>query len=100
MDPLTGLDDFAQYAIHIKVKFRAEEDLQLLTAHRQSGGERSVSTILYLIAIQVSFLPSLPDNLALGPYSAFPVSFESDDTTCPASRALGASPWRRMKRMG
>lgn len=25
----------------------------MLTAHRQSGGERSVSTILYLIALQV-----------------------------------------------
>jgi chromosome segregation ATPase len=60
VDPETGLHDFAHYAIHIKVKFRAEEDLQLLTAHRQSGGERSVSTIFYLIAIQVSFpSPSL-----------------------------------------
>ena len=46
-------DDFDKFAIHIKVKFREEEQLQLLTAHRQSGGERSVSTILYLIAIQV-----------------------------------------------
>eukprot|EP00967_Tisochrysis_lutea_P114473 scaffold182442_cov19-Tisochrysis_lutea.AAC.1 len=34
------------------VKFRHEEDLQLLTGTRQSGGERSVSTILYLIALQ------------------------------------------------
>ena len=33
------------YAIH--------EELQLLTSNRQSGGERSVSTILYLIALQV-----------------------------------------------
>jgi hypothetical protein len=39
--------------VQIKVKFREHEDLQLLTAHRQSGGERSVSTILYLIALQV-----------------------------------------------
>ena len=45
--------DFEQYAIHINVRFRPEEGMQLLTAHRQSGGERSVSTILYLIAIQV-----------------------------------------------
>lgn len=37
----------------IKVKFRESEELQQLTAHRQSGGERSVSTILYLIALQV-----------------------------------------------
>lgn len=35
------------------VKFRVNEQLELLTAHRQSGGERSVSTILYLIALQV-----------------------------------------------
>jgi hypothetical protein len=35
------------------VKFREEEQLTLLTASRQSGGERSVSTILYLIALQV-----------------------------------------------
>jgi chromosome segregation ATPase len=39
--------------LQIKVKFREDEQLQLLTAHRQSGGERSVSTILYLIALQV-----------------------------------------------
>ena len=36
-----------------RVKFRDDEDLQVLTASRQSGGERSVSTILYLISIQV-----------------------------------------------
>ena len=52
-DPETGLLDFDKFAMHIKVRFRAEEELQLLTAHRQSGGERSVATILYLIAIQV-----------------------------------------------
>ncbi|KAF5831942.1 P-loop containing nucleoside triphosphate hydrolase protein [Dunaliella salina] len=45
-------DDFDKYAIEIRVKFRHEEDLQLLTGTRQSGGERSVSTILYLIALQ------------------------------------------------
>lgn len=53
LDETTGLEDFERYAMHIKVRFRAEEQLQLLTAHRQSGGERSVATILYLIAIQV-----------------------------------------------
>jgi hypothetical protein len=42
------------WCAQIKVKFREDEQLQLLTAHRQSGGERSVSTILYLIALQVS----------------------------------------------
>ena len=37
----------------IRVKFRDSEEMTLLTAQRQSGGERSVSTILYLIALQV-----------------------------------------------
>lgn len=55
-DPNTQQEDFEKFAIHIKVRFRSEEGLQLLTAHRQSGGERSVSTILYLIAIQVRFI--------------------------------------------
>ena len=56
-DHVTGLLDFDKFAMHIRVRFRTEEELQLLTAHRQSGGERSVATILYLIAIQV--LPQL-----------------------------------------
>ena len=34
------------------MKFRDDEEMQLLTANRQSGGERSVSTILYLKALQ------------------------------------------------
>lgn len=42
------------FSIYVsRVKFRQNEELQLLTAQRQSGGERSVSTILYLIALQV-----------------------------------------------
>eukprot|EP00879_Flechtneria_rotunda_P030740 GHRR01033413.1.p1 GENE.GHRR01033413.1~~GHRR01033413.1.p1 ORF type:complete len:1070 (+),score=417.49 GHRR01033413.1:424-3210(+) len=45
-------EDYDKFSIQIKVKFREEEELQLLTAQRQSGGERSVSTILYLIALQ------------------------------------------------
>ena len=44
---------FDKYAIHIRVKFRDEEELQLLTANRQSGGERAVCTILYIVALQV-----------------------------------------------
>ena len=34
------------------MKFREAEELQVLNAQRQSGGERSVSTILYLVALQ------------------------------------------------
>eukprot|EP00775_Hariotina_reticulata_P010125 gene10125-10283_t len=47
-------EDYDQFSIQIKVKFREHEDLQLLTGHRQSGGERSVSTILFLIALQIN----------------------------------------------
>ncbi|KAH8811492.1 P-loop containing nucleoside triphosphate hydrolase protein [Xylogone sp. PMI_703] len=45
-------EDFDLWSIEIKVKFRENETLQLLDAHRQSGGERSVSTIFYLMALQ------------------------------------------------
>lgn len=44
--------DYNRCAINIKVKFREAEELQVLNAQRQSGGERSVSTILYLVALQ------------------------------------------------
>eukprot|EP00042_Codosiga_hollandica_P046048 m.477770 g.477770 ORF g.477770 m.477770 type:complete len:245 (+) comp57163_c0_seq23:2506-3240(+) len=48
----TNEEDFKQYGIEILVKFRHEEPLQPLTAHHQSGGERSVATMLYLMALQ------------------------------------------------
>ncbi|KAI3445060.1 hypothetical protein Pfo_001725 [Paulownia fortunei] len=44
--------DFDQYGVLIKVKFRQMGQLQVLSAHHQSGGERSVSTILYLVSLQ------------------------------------------------
>ena len=44
--------DFANWAIHISVKFRENEPLSILDSHRQSGGERAVSTIFYLMALQ------------------------------------------------
>ncbi|XP_062174170.1 structural maintenance of chromosomes protein 5 isoform X2 [Alnus glutinosa] len=44
--------DFDQFGILIKVKFRQAGQLQVLSAHHQSGGERSVSTILYLVSLQ------------------------------------------------
>jgi len=51
-------EDFDKFEIQIRVKFRAEEELQILTSSRQSGGERSVCTILYLIALQgVTYCP-------------------------------------------
>jgi chromosome segregation ATPase len=45
-------DDYAKWSIEIWVKFRDVETLQVLNSHRQSGGERSVSTMLYLISLQ------------------------------------------------
>ncbi|RDA91902.1 hypothetical protein CP533_1309 [Ophiocordyceps camponoti-saundersi (nom. inval.)] len=45
-------DDFDLWALDIMVKFRENETLQQLTAHRQSGGERAVSTIFFLMALQ------------------------------------------------
>ena len=44
--------EFGYWAIHIYVKFRETEPLTLLDSHRQSGGERAVSTIFYLMALQ------------------------------------------------
>ena len=46
------VNDFENYGIKIRVKFRDCEPLQELTAHRQSGGERSVTTALYMLALQ------------------------------------------------
>ncbi|GBC01516.1 hypothetical protein RclHR1_04210002 [Rhizophagus clarus] len=45
-------DDYSKWGIDILVKFRDSENLQILNAQRQSGGERSVSTIMYLMSLQ------------------------------------------------
>jgi len=45
-------NDFENYGIKIRVKYRDNEPLQELTAHHQSGGERSVATALYMLALQ------------------------------------------------
>jgi len=50
--PEVNPDDFAAYGIRIKVKFRSSETLRELTAHHQSGGERAVSTVLYMMSLQ------------------------------------------------
>ena len=44
--------DYDRWEMAIMVKFRDAEQLQRLSAFRQSGGEKSVSTILYLLALQ------------------------------------------------
>ncbi|KAL8668398.1 MAG: hypothetical protein Q9168_006969, partial [Polycauliona sp. 1 TL-2023] len=45
-------DDFENWCIKILVKFRENEPLTALDSHRQSGGERAVSTIFYLMSLQ------------------------------------------------
>ncbi|KAL0965440.1 hypothetical protein UPYG_G00281300 [Umbra pygmaea] len=45
-------EEYDKYGIRIRVKFRSNTELHELTAHHQSGGERSVSTMLYLMALQ------------------------------------------------
>ena len=45
-------EDFSKFGISLRVKYRKNEELHELTAHHQSGGERSVATILYLMALQ------------------------------------------------
>ncbi|CAD5122532.1 DgyrCDS10949 [Dimorphilus gyrociliatus] len=44
--------DYENYGICIKVKFRDNEELMELSSKRQSGGERAVSTVLYMLALQ------------------------------------------------
>ncbi|KAF2237859.1 putative ABC/SMC5 protein [Viridothelium virens] len=45
-------EDFENWAVQIMVRFRENETLTQLDSHRQSGGERAVSTIFYLMALQ------------------------------------------------
>ncbi|CAO2651146.1 Nn.00g094430.m01.CDS01 [Neocucurbitaria sp. VM-36] len=45
-------EDFDNWSIQISVRFREGETLSVLNSHRQSGGERAVSTIFYLMALQ------------------------------------------------
>lgn len=44
--------NFREWGIEIRVSFREGHKLQVLSARVQSGGERSVSTIMYLMALQ------------------------------------------------
>lgn len=45
-------DDFANYGIKIRVKYRSQEPLIELSANHHSGGERAVATALYMLAMQ------------------------------------------------
>lgn len=44
--------DFDKYGLVIRVKFRDSDELQVLTRNKQSGGERAVTTALYMISLQ------------------------------------------------
>jgi len=61
-------EDYAKWAIDIKVAFRDKEQVQSLTSTRQSGGEKSLSTMLYLISLlELSKVPfSLVDEINQG----------------------------------
>ncbi|KAJ4434613.1 hypothetical protein ANN_23175 [Periplaneta americana] len=45
-------DDYEHYGLKIKVKYRDGEQMQELTQHLQSGGERAVATAIYMISLQ------------------------------------------------
>ncbi|XP_068611158.1 structural maintenance of chromosomes protein 5-like [Brachionichthys hirsutus] len=45
-------EEYDKYGIRMRVKFHSSTLLHELTPHQQSGGERSVSTVLYLMALQ------------------------------------------------
>lgn len=44
--------DFDAWQAQVQVRFREGEQMSVLDSHRQSGGERAVSTIFYLMALQ------------------------------------------------
>lgn len=53
---LAETESYKKWGIEIRVRFRSEEDqgkMAVLDKRVHSGGERSVSTILYLMALQV-----------------------------------------------
>ncbi|TRY78509.1 hypothetical protein TCAL_08127 [Tigriopus californicus] len=48
----THENDYQNFGIEIMVKYRSNQPLQRLDPHQQSGGERSVATALYMLALQ------------------------------------------------
>lgn len=45
-------EEYDKYGIRIQVQFRRNARMHELTPHHQSGGERSVTTMLYLMSLQ------------------------------------------------
>ncbi|XP_061704985.1 structural maintenance of chromosomes protein 5 [Cydia pomonella] len=52
LDKAGSDEDYDKYGISILVRFRTSEQLQQLTRHAQSGGERALSTAMYLMSLQ------------------------------------------------
>lgn len=46
------INDFDRWELCIRVRFRPDEPLQRLSSFRQSGGEKSLSTMLFLLSLQ------------------------------------------------
>lgn len=44
--------EYEQYGISIMIRFRDDDGLKELSRQRQSGGERAVTTAIYMIALQ------------------------------------------------
>ena len=51
--------DFAQWQVVIRVAFRDDNTLQRLVRTRQSGGEKTVSTMLYVVSPSLFLIHSL-----------------------------------------
>lgn len=79
-------DDYSSWEIAIMVKFRDNEPLQQLSGQRQSGGERSLATIMYLLALtQLSTAPfTLVDeiNQGMDPFAERNVHNEMLEVCC------------------
>ncbi|KAI8597989.1 hypothetical protein EDD21DRAFT_310024, partial [Dissophora ornata] len=84
-------EDYDKWCIEILVKFRDTEKLQKLTGQRQSGGERSVSTIMYLMALQslskVSFRVVDEINQGMDPRNERMVHSQLVETACEIGTA-------------
>jgi len=68
-----GEDDFEKYGLQILVKFRQETELAALNGRRQSGGECSVSTMCFILALhKLSNVPlRVVDEINQGMDSAY-----------------------------
>ena len=50
--PLVVLRTRVPLPLRTQVRFKEEQELRSLDKHTQSGGEKSVSTMLYLVSLQ------------------------------------------------